>query len=209
MTPVLRLDKPQKPSIFNRDMLIGLFAGALIPSMFIGAIAGALIGGFMGKSRIEKENQHGKDAHPPSFWNKKTVIGGLAGFHVGALIAGAIAISAIAIVGIPIAAIGTVGGVAAMGLTGAQAGTLALAGLASIVSIVGGTVAGTFMGGKVGKTEMTEEYQQALVQQTERERTLANARTKEPGLSVAQDKDISWAEREKIRLANRDLQTVR
>jgi hypothetical protein len=66
----------EQPTIFNKEMVIGFLAFHAI---------GAVVGGFIGKNRMVREQNEGKRLDKPSFWNKEAAIGGLLGIYAGVL----------------------------------------------------------------------------------------------------------------------------
>ena len=149
MSGPLTLKVTAEPTIFNKEALIGFFT----PLAFIGAI----IGGFIGKNRMEEEKSAGKIVtDKPSFWNKDTLLGGLIGGWVGALVAfvarGVIAGPAIA----ELAATGVV--------TGANAPLLVTALAVSAVISLGSITLGAYLGGKSGQAHQVQEYEAAKQQ---------------------------------------------
>lgn len=161
MSEPLILKKNETPTYFNKEAAIGFFIG--------GGPIGALVGGFMGKSRMESEAITGKVIKEPSFWNVDTLLGGLIGLNLG-VIAGAITHVALAA-----AAVAT----AAPTLTTAamiSATPLALVGLAAIPLMgAAGAALGAYLGGESGMEEMKQEQLQAIAQQTSRAQSYGRA----------------------------------
>jgi len=148
----------EQPSFWNDYAKIGGLAGFMIASgtgmlgfgSFIGALPGAVIGGLYGKSKMEEEHNRGKVVSPPTFWNRKALIGGLAAaavvltityFSVGLLT--------------PIVANAFFSAAAINESFMFAAGSIAMTGLAA--SAVAGAI-GTFIGGKSGERKMAQEY---------------------------------------------------
>lgn len=163
MAQPLRLHIRHRPTLFNEDMLLGGLLGAItlgVAGIGIGAAimaGGALIGGFIGKRQIVKENHIGKKVGQPNFWNKDALLGGLLGNVIG-LMAGTALLAAAMGVG--------VGDVLAGALPQAEAmqGSM-LAGMSGLLaSWIGGISLGTWLGGKRGEWHMTKEYHEAKKQ---------------------------------------------
>jgi hypothetical protein len=165
MDEKLILKTQDKPTIFNKDMLLygltaSIFAGPA------GLVIGGLAGGYIGKKNIEKANSEGKEVGTPSSFNKKMVIGGLLSRGVAGLVLAGM-------------------GVAAPGLL---IGT-------------GIVAAGAVIGGKIGKKEQQQEFDQALQQKISLEagkNTQQNNRSQnaapEPSQQLSSPQ-ISWAEK--------------
>jgi hypothetical protein len=153
----LRLKKTDEPTIFNKEMALGFFTAGLLAAGTGGfalpiVVFGTLIGGFLGKSRIENERHEGKVvSDKPSFWNKDTFLGGFLGHVAGNLVAGTI----IAV------AVGTLKITGTM-LTTAMASTVAPVAVAAIVA---GTLLGAYIGGRHGQKVEREEFAEAAMQQ--------------------------------------------
>jgi hypothetical protein len=164
MTEELRLKTEQKPSIFNKDMLLGGLIGASIPligfSIAVAApiglgltAAGALIGGAVGKTRQEEENKNGKPVGKPSFWNKDTAIGTLIGYQATVAVLAIAGLASIA-AGMGIGMIAPPAGAAVMGIG------LIL----SVAAAIASPFVGGYLGGKSGEKRMEREYEQAKQQ---------------------------------------------
>jgi len=132
----LKLKTNAEPTIFNKEMVIGTL---------IAPVIGTIIGGYIGKSRMKDEMEHGKTvSENPSFWNKDTLIGGLAGNFV-AYIGVKVALAAITLAALtPIPAL------------------LALAAVSA--AAVGSIVVGAYIGGKAGESRLKAEYEEAKKQ---------------------------------------------
>ena len=125
-----------EPTYFNQEMLIG--------TMFF-PVVGTVIGGVMGKRRMEDEKANGKVvSDEQSAWSKETIIGGWLG-AIGGSLAGQIAGAVVAV------AINPVAGAIAFG-------AIALAGMG-----IGGS-----MGMSAGKQRQRQEFEQARQQLEER-----------------------------------------
>jgi hypothetical protein len=168
---------------------------------------GAVIGAYYGKDRIQRENTYGKEAKPPTSWNKMTAIGGLAGLVLGGIAATAIVVGGMflfAPAAIPaLAASGSVAGAFAGISSTAAAGMLATS-IAAIGAQIGSLVIGLRKGGSIGRKEMEQEYALAL-----RERELEKQRENAVSRSPVQSQEASlgqekWAAREDQRNQNRD-----
>jgi hypothetical protein len=134
MAEELRLRVTDTPTIFNKEMAIGtlLFPGLL----------GTIIGGLVGKERMEWEFKDGRRvSSDPSFWNKDTLLGGLIGYSMVAIIGMITAVFAFPEI--------TILGLAAIGVGSGAVGT----------------VIGAWVGGKHGQDRMEHEYRSAVVQQ--------------------------------------------
>ena len=115
MSDTIRFKTDHKPTIFNKEMVIGTL---LLP------IIGTVIGGYMGKRRMEDENRNGKIvSSKPGMWNKDSLLGGLIGMEVGSALGRALLLGAFT--GAPISgivALGFFAVTAAAGLVGAAVG---------------------------------------------------------------------------------------
>lgn len=140
MQPLI-LHKNDTPTIFNKDAAVGAAIGTYFGPV-IGTSIGGLIGGVVGKNRIATEALQGKVVSEPSVFNKDTIIGGVIGNTVGVFAAGAI----------------LAGGIAAT--------PLALpAAIMATGAFVGSTALGAYIGGRRGKAKATLEYAQAEAEQ--------------------------------------------
>ena len=155
MANELTLKTNNTPTIFNKDMALGALIGLSIP--LIGLIAGpigAVVGGFIGKRRIEEENSTGKRVGEPSFWNKDTAIGGLSGWAIGGLVGVSIALAIITPAIFAAHAAHTI----------VAPGIIFAARAVGIASSATGIAIGTYLGGKAGEKRQAAEYEEAKQQ---------------------------------------------
>ncbi|MDX1974900.1 MAG: hypothetical protein SFT92_04420 [Rickettsiales bacterium] len=140
MSETLRVPVNDEPSWFTKETAIGfLMAGPL----------GFLVGGYVGKQRMEREKLDGRIVEKPSFWNKDMLLGGLLGGLVGSL--GAVAVVVTAAIALHSAPI------------------LAFGGLASALGYLVGAAGGAYYGGTEGEKTMEQEYAQAVALHRARE----------------------------------------
>lgn len=147
----LLLKKSAPPSMWNTEMASGALIGTAITPI-IGTAIGAYVGGAMGKARMEREYDVGKDVHNPTAWNKEAVLGSMLG-----LLGGSIAAIGTFFIG---AAIGTMLGGPP---TGIAAGYITAA-----ATSLGGGIVGGLIGGASGKRDMEKDYQTALMLEQQR-----------------------------------------
>lgn len=153
MADTLKLRTNNTPTMFNPEMMLGGLIGAMFggfPVMALTVATGALIGGWLGKKRLENENRDGKDVVPPTGWNREAAIGGIAGHFIGQVAA------AMAFIG--------VSGVSLAGGTFPAEASLAPAAGAAFASWLGSTAIGTWIGSRVGRRRMAQEYLMAAQQ---------------------------------------------
>lgn len=136
--PTLTIEPKRKPSLLNVNAAVGLVAGA----MFAGAVPfaapiGLGVGAWLGKRKMQREEQFGKQVSPPSMLNLGTYFGGAGGLSVG----GGLALTALAAFG------------ASTGV-----GLLALGGVAACTAI------GGWVGGKIGESIQKKQYKAAELQ---------------------------------------------
>lgn len=142
----LVLKTNEKPSYFNKDTALGALLGTtFLPIPIIGTIAGAVVGGRIGKRRMEDDLLNGKVVEKGSFWNKDTAIGSMLGMIGSVLVAGAGLVAASFFMD-PLTAIAAVNPVLA-------------------TAAIGGSMLGGFLGGMSGKAEADKEFEQAKIQQ--------------------------------------------
>jgi hypothetical protein len=187
MAQELTLRTNDKPSFFNKELLIGGLAATVTAAVGLGLLTpigmavvagGAIAGSVIGEKRMESEAILGKKVGEPSFWNKDTLLGGLLGAVASplpAIVTAAITVSLAAVL-LP-----------------------ALIPTALSIGLIGGTAAsiatGAYVGGKLGELNQTKEYQAA------KEQTIVNNISKEvsPGVAqaveyaMANDKTKNWA----------------
>lgn len=154
MAEELKLRTQATPSYINKDTLLGALIGSFVLTPLIGGTIGAAIGGYLGKERIERENTVGKDVSPtPSFWNKETLIGTLTGNLLGGIAA---SLLFVATTGLTLSAVA-----AGAPIAGA---TLGIGLAVAATAVIGGTIAGAYVGGKSGQARQTAEYSEAKQQ---------------------------------------------
>lgn len=174
MDEPLILKTNKKPTMFNKEMAIGF----LLPSAGLG---GTILGGIIGKERMERELIQGKLIDKPSVFNKSALIGGLigakAGLLIGAITAAAlIATTEVATPGIMTAAMVTAEATAATSLAAIILPALAVA--------AAGFAIGAYIGGRKGKKTQEKEYAEALAQNEEK------ARAQSIGLGLEQEQGL-------------------
>lgn len=152
MAQELILKTKDEPTFWNKEAAIGLLVAFPV---------GGIIGGFIGKNRMEKEKKAGKVvSDESSFWNKDTLLGGLIG-NVGGAIAGGI-IAAVALIGMAYTGQVPTNAMADLVLT-AGAGLAGMAGLAG----------GAYWGGNAGIERQKTEFEEAKSQAVEQQRGLS------------------------------------
>lgn len=112
----------EEPTFFNREMALGTY---------IFPVVGTIIGGFIGKSRMESEQATGILVKPPSRMN----ITALNGFLYGSMVSAFVSMAVL-----------TIGGPAAV--------------LGAIGILIGGTALAAFAGGSYQKDKMDALYEQ-------------------------------------------------
>jgi hypothetical protein len=146
MADDLKLKTNREPTIFNKEMAIGLMAGVMLPGVgligaLIAAAAGTVVGGLIGRSRMQDEKTHGKTvSEETSFWNKDALLGGLLGGFVGQVTA----VAAMVALSIPLSPVA---------LVATLLGSMAL-----------GAAAGGYIGGSSGENNQKAEYEEAKKQ---------------------------------------------
>lgn len=76
MAEALTLKTNEEPTIFNKEMAIGTF---IEPGL------GTIVGGIIGKKRMEREQTHGRQIDTPSYLNKDALLGCMVGGVIGAI----------------------------------------------------------------------------------------------------------------------------
>jgi hypothetical protein len=158
--PRLAVDK--KPNFWNKEGAAGLVLGALTlpfaPQLGIPLLclaAAPVVGAFMGKSRMKREQEQGKVAREPTYANMNVFPGIIKGVLIGAAIAAACYLLA------PVA-IGSA--FSALAIGGKIAFATKLEAIAALVFVsaptIGAWVAG-IKGAISGKKQMEREYAQA------------------------------------------------
>lgn len=133
--PTLTVPPKRKASFANIHCVTGFVAGAAVSSAIpFAAPIGLAVGSWLGKRKMQREEQFGKQVSPPSGWNLGTFFGGMGGFNVG--VVGAL-------------------------VTGAIIGTGGLAGVAILGGLAATTAIGAWVGGKIGKQFQKREYKAA------------------------------------------------
>ncbi len=123
------------PTLVNTEAVTGLLIGDMVGGRRhagMGMVAGGLIGGMLGKERIERENREGRVVHKP------------ADMATSVLTAGGLA--------------ALVGGV--VGLIVGQGAPLLAIGFASIMAGVNGAIAAAMHGSRVAEYEQAAQYYQ-------------------------------------------------
>lgn len=136
--PTLTVAPKRKASFLNIHCLTGLLVGsAFVSAVPFAAPIGLAVGSWLGKRKMQREEQFGKQVSPPSGWNLGTLFGSIGGLNVGVAAAG---ITALAI---------STGGIGLVGWLGVSA-------VAAACTAIGGWV-----GGKIGKQFQKREYKAA------------------------------------------------
>lgn len=165
----------ETPTYFNKEMAIGALIGTAIPGglplTLVGMAAGATLGGYVGKNKMDEEQAHGKKIKEPSFWNKEALLGGLAGWVVG-----------------KVANIAIVGSMLAAGAAPAAILVTALATVAITAAV------GTYIGGKTGEKRMQVEYEQAQKQNIMQSLGLSTSPDLTQDVQLAQAAQKSYAQ---------------
>ena len=170
MADNLQLETEAKPSLINKEMVIGgllgaaagLFApvGASI-AVAAAAVAGAgiiagLAGGLLGRQRMLRESAYGKKvSETTSGISKETFLGGALGLAAG--VAAAVGIASVT-GDVSLIGEGASVGANAVGALGSGS-ALAMAGAMAAVSVP--TAAGTMLGRNYGKYVQKKEFEQA------------------------------------------------
>ncbi len=143
--PLPLLKTTKEPTIFNdyasTGALIGTFA---VPVPGVGTALGGLIGGGIGKQKMERELATGKKLRNPSPFNLKIFTGALQGAGIGLAILGVAAL----------------------------AGLPTLFAFIGVAATCIGTVVGGIKGSADGKKEMAAELAEAQQQQEKQEKDL-------------------------------------
>lgn len=168
MVEPLILRKDDKPTYFNKEMAIGFF---------INPVIGTIVGGIIGKKRMEHEFTEGKIVRKPSAVNKSALLGGLIGANAGALVSMAVLMATTTAV--------SAAGIAAVG------GLLPIAAIAMPAAII----IGAFIGGKKGKETQQNEYALAIQQSEEGIRVEPSIRR---GLEQAYEQNLNQHHAEEI-----------
>lgn len=190
MAEPLKLRTHHNVTIFNKDMLLGALAGSFLfaagPVVFgIAIAAGALLGGYAGKKRLQKENDEGKIVTTPSLINKEALIGGMTGAQVAFWI-GAVAVAPIVA---PLLGPGLLSFVGSEALS--QEAILetmkpVLTALGTwATSVAGSAAAGAYIGAKAGYQRMERELDMAEEQERGNQFTREPAKEKACGCEHA------------------------
>ena len=156
-TKILKVDA--EPTIFNKEMVIG----ALMPG--IGLPIGAIVGGIMGNSRMQREKLQGRIvSDEPSGWNKDAILGAELG-GIGGVIAGIAAAATLAIMFTSMAP---------------------LAGLVMWGGYLTGMGAGAYIGSSQGIASERKDYEKAKHQEAERGISQAISQSQERGQGLEQ-----------------------
>jgi hypothetical protein len=194
MAQQLTLRKNETPTVFNKEMAIGIVTGLMVlPHALFFAAIGGIIGGIMGKSRMQKEQMQGKTvSDSPSFWNKNTLLGGMLGSNLGLLIGVGISMAIIGVTagaGTPVAAAIAAGETATAKILLAKIAPAVIGTM--LTSWLGGTAIGAWIGGKHGQSVEREEFAHAAAQQQmSQEKSRAPAQEVERSASPAYSAQI-------------------
>lgn len=191
MAEELRLQTNERPKFINDELALSLLATSLIPVTAFAALpiavctslGCALVGGYLGKRRMEQELAEGKKIKPPSLFNKQMLFGALIGANIGGLLGEA--------------------GVALV--VGTKAATATVLLVSGIVGAVGAFVGGV-AGGLGGKDKMKDDYQEAKRQQWTKEHSREPELAQDIELSNSREHQMKV---EKARELRRHLEAVR
>lgn len=156
--PTLTVPPSRKPSFLNARAVGGLAVGMLLTGVVpYAAPIGLVAGAWLGKRKMQRETMEGKEVKPPSSWNFGTFLGSASGLGVGIVGAtlGLLAFGAIT-GGAGLLAGGAVAAAAATASVGWGLATALAAGGAALA-----TVAGGWIGGKIGKFFQKRQYEAA------------------------------------------------
>lgn len=182
MVETLTVKTNDKPTMFNKEMAVGMILAALLPiatfpASLIAVGIGTLIGGRVGRSRMEYEQKYGKHvSSDPAYLRKDTIIGGYIGLATGA-------ISSIVTV------MTTAAALAAFSVPVATA-TAAAVGV-GIATIGIGALVGAHLGSRHGQKQELHEYQLAKAQQQLQQQQPQKSRDIEPQVEQAVQKHFT------------------
>ncbi|MEK6746563.1 MAG: hypothetical protein ABL867_02545 [Rickettsiales bacterium] len=161
MSNPLILSTNKKPTMFNQEMAIGFL---------INPIIGTIVGGIIGKKRMEHELAEGKIVREPTAVNKSALLGGLIGAAVAGVINAGIMMATIAT-----ETISTSGIVTAAMIPAAATATTSIAALLLPALAIAATAItiGSYIGGQMGKKTQAAEYAQAVQQYNEQKTNLS------------------------------------
>ncbi len=159
MAQELKLKVTDEPTYFNKEMAIGTL---LVP------VIGTIIGGYLGKRRMEKEKAEGRTtSDEASAWNKDTLLGAAIGRVAGAILGAGLGL-------ITTVALGPVAGLAV-----------------HIASEIAGIAIGGSIGSKEGIRRQDSDFVQAQHQQSEA--AIGNAMNRSPEREPSQGKGREFA----------------
>ncbi len=171
----LKLKTNKEPTFWNEDIWTGMGAGAFIP--LVGPFFGAIIGGFVGKKRMNDDLEDGKTVSEASYFNKGILQGGAKGAIIGSILGG---LTSAAIIGTQI--VPTVSPLIAGGLSAASAltitglmplavGAVAIGLGVYLTSLVVGAISGSISKHHQQDAEFKEAQEQERGQMLERSRS--------------------------------------
>lgn len=143
----------QEPTLLNKSAAIGALSCGLAASVIPGAqplalaavaaAAGAGVGGAVGKNRMEREQEEGVAAKPPSMWNRDALLGGLLGLAAARILTfGALSLAST---------------LSVEGIGAVVASTPVIAIVATTVTLA--MTVGLYLGGRYGKKCAESEYE--------------------------------------------------
>lgn len=133
--PTLTVAPRRKPSFLNAGALVGLVTGGFLAGAVpFAAPIGLAAGAWLGKRKMQKEQEFGKQVTPPSGWNLGTFFGGASGVSIGATV-----------------------GLLTLAIFGATTGV----GFIALGALGACTAIGGWIGGKIGKQFQKREYKAA------------------------------------------------
>lgn len=189
MAQPLILHTDKKPTMFNKNMAIGLLlaplpiAGVLPLLTVTTALIAGTIGGIIGKFRMKRELEEGKEVREPSAFNKSALIGGLIGGKIAGVINFGMMATAAEAISMPEVGAMTVAMIPAAVTAATSIASILLPALAIAVTAV---AIGAFIGGRIGKKQQEKEYAEALQQQSEQK-----ARVPSMGIGLEQEPSLS------------------
>jgi hypothetical protein len=201
----LKLHTHHHVTLFNKDMLLGGLMGAFLfaagPGFAVPAVAltaaTSLIGGLIGRKRLQKENHEGKVVTTPSLINKEAIIGGMAGAQVGLWVGLAAVATIVGLLVMPelVAKVGAEAITKDMLIQTLQESVnpLITAVGAWLTSIASGAGLGAYVGAKAGYKRMAREFDMAQEQQRGNVLTRSPSQEREREPELGKDKSFMQA----------------